>query len=79
MTQVHVIHHTDCQDGFGVVWAVHQRLEQEQGLRGVYHLAAYGGPPSETDPDSEVYILDFSYAASVMRQLYPPGRTGKRH
>ena len=45
MTQVHVIYHADCQDGFGAVWAVHRRLEQEQGLRVVYHPAAYGDPP----------------------------------
>ena len=70
MTQVHVIYHADCQDGFGAVWAVHRRLEQEQGLRVVYHPAAYGDPPPETHPDSEVYILDFSYPASVMQQLH---------
>ena len=50
MTQVHVIYHANCADGFGAAWAAHRRLEKEQGLQVAYHPAAYGDPPPGDGP-----------------------------
>ena len=64
--KTHVIYHAGCPDGFGAAWAAHRVL----GDRNVRYIPqAYGDPPPRMDAGSRVYILDFSYPRSIMRDL----------
>ena len=65
-TNVNVLYHRDCADGFGAAWAAYQKL----GYAGVsYHSCSYGEPPPEMEPGGEVYILDFSFPRNVMLEI----------
>ena len=65
-TNVNVLYHRDCADGFGAAWAAYQEL----GYAGVrYHSCSYGEPPPEMEPGGAVYILDFSFSRNVMLEL----------
>ena len=66
MTQeIHVIYHKNCADGFGAAWMAWQRFKDNAQ----YHPCSYGDGPPEMDPDSTVYILDFSFPRAVMLEL----------
>ena len=65
-TNVNVLYHRDCADGFGAAWAAYRKL----GYAGVrYHSCSYGEPPPEMKHGSVVYILDFSFPRNVMLEL----------
>ena len=66
MTQeIHIIYHKNCADGFGAAWMAWQRFNDNAQ----YHPCSYGDNPPEMDPDSTVYILDFSFPRAVMLEL----------
>ena len=64
-----VIYHRDCPDGFGAAYAAWLKF----GDHATYVPAKYGDQPPEMDPDSLVYVLDFSYPRETVAQL------GKQH
>lgn len=73
MAKALVIYHKNCDDGFGAAYAfwlyAAQHYEEVK-----YHPASYGEAPPEVDSNTEVFILDFSYAPSVFVALAEKAR-----
>ena len=72
MSDVHVVYHGNCSDGFGAAWATHQAL----GDQAIYHEGFYGADPPELGVRDSLFIFDFSYSREVMEELQRqhPGR-----
>lgn len=67
-----VIYHDNCNDGFGAAFAFWKWHAHNYGENGVtYYPASYGNEPPYNliDKDTDVYILDFSYAPEVLVSL----------
>ena len=73
MTQdadVHVLYHHDCNDGFGAAFAAWSHIGDHGPLGRVQYLPVkHGAPPPALNPDSQLYILDFSYPKPTMLEL----------
>lgn len=71
-----VIYHGNCADGFTAAWLanIHFNLVQNPGTVRPddwvvdHHAGVYGEPPPDVR-GRDVYILDFSYRADVMRSI----------
>jgi|ERR1044072_1887001 oligoribonuclease NrnB/cAMP/cGMP phosphodiesterase (DHH superfamily) len=61
----YVLYHANCPDGFGAAWTAWQKF----GDDAKYIPVAYGKPPPEMEPGSEVLIVDFSYPRQVLEGL----------
>lgn len=70
MKNIVVIYHKDCPDGFGAAWAAWRKF----GNRAEYIPATYEMPPLKGLTNKEIYILDFSYPVSVIKQLVKNNR-----
>ena len=57
-----VIYHADCLDGLGAAWSAFCVL----GNQGRYIPAHYGDDIPDFEPGANLYILDFSYSASLL-------------
>ena len=69
--QVYIIYHAGCPDGFGAAWAAHRHFSTRLPDKQVHYLPRpYGHPFPKTQPDSEVYILDYSYPPDVMAKAH---------
>lgn len=65
MNKTYVLYHSNCADGFGASLAA--RLKY--GTTAEYIPVNYGQPVPAMEPKSYVFIVDFSYPASVLREL----------
>lgn len=61
-----VIYHANCTDGLGAAYAAYTRFGDDAD----YVPANYGDAPPKDLAGREVYVLDFSYNASVMGRLF---------
>ena len=69
--EVYVIYHAGCPDGFGAAWAAHRHFSQREPTKNVHYLpGSYGEEFPKTEPDSEVYILDYSYPRDAMARAH---------
>jgi len=66
----YVFYHKSCPDGFAAAWAAYQKFGTD-GAR--YEPKAYGDPVGELEPNSEVYILDFSWPRDTLLDLANQG------
>ncbi|HLE20122.1 MAG TPA: phosphoesterase [Vicinamibacteria bacterium] len=60
-----VLYHANCSDGFGAAWSAWKRF----GEAGTYLPVDYGTRPPQLDPESQVYILDFSFPREVIEKM----------
>lgn len=60
-----VIYHGDCPDGFGAAWAAWRMF----GKSADYIPVAHHEPPPAGLRGKEVYLLDFTYKASIIKAL----------
>lgn len=66
MTETVVLYHANCADGFTAAWCAYQKF----GDDAVYLPVKYHEPPPEDAFTAEdLYIVDFSYKANVMKKL----------
>ena len=71
MSNIYVLYHAGCNDGFGAAWIAHKHLGDAQDGRRVRYLPqSYGGEPPRMGPGSRIYILDFSYPLETMLELH---------
>lgn len=63
--KTYVLYHAGCADGFASAFAAWLYLADSAE----YLPVSYGRPVPELEPQSAVYIVDFSYPASVLREL----------
>ena len=71
MSNIYVLYHAGCNDGFGAAWIAHKHLGDIQDGRRVRYLPqSYGGEPPRMDAGSRIYILDFSYPLETMLELH---------
>ena len=74
-TNVYVLFHKNCLDGFGCKYAAYKYFKDKREYLVKYIPVQYNEPvPSEVfDPNNvntEVYILDFSYPRGILEDLY---------
>jgi oligoribonuclease NrnB/cAMP/cGMP phosphodiesterase (DHH superfamily) len=67
MSKPLVIYHGSCLDGFGAAYAAH-RYFLAQGVEAEYFAASHGEPMPECS-GREVYVVDFSFKRTQMKQL----------
>lgn len=60
-----VLYHKGCDDGFAGAWVARRKLGDEAKYIGV----VYGEPIPETNPEDNVYIIDFSYPRDELIKL----------
>jgi oligoribonuclease NrnB/cAMP/cGMP phosphodiesterase (DHH superfamily) len=68
MQKVIVIYHANCDDGLGAAWCARRYFQYEPDINVRYIPADY----KDTPPDvtgAVVYILDFSYAPDVVKEM----------
>ena len=65
MSKIYTLYHNNCPDGFGSALAAYLKFGDNSEYIGVKHQQ----DPPEMEPESEVYILDFSYPRQVMELL----------
>ena len=71
MSNIYVLYHAGCNDGFGAAWIAHKHLgDARDGRRVRYLPQSYGGEPPRMGPGSRIYILDFSYPLETMLELH---------
>ncbi len=64
-TNIYVLYHAHCTDGTGSKFAAWSKFKT-----GAKYIAVnYGKPVPDMEPNSEVYILDFSYPKDVLEKL----------
>lgn len=61
----YVLYHRNCYDGFGAAWAANQGLTGSK----VFIPVLYGEPLPDIPDWQDVYIVDFSYPADVLKEL----------
>jgi oligoribonuclease NrnB/cAMP/cGMP phosphodiesterase (DHH superfamily) len=61
------IYHGNCQDGFASLWVFDKILGKK--FDNVYYPKGIYGEPCPYVKDKHVYILDFSYSASIMQHI----------
>lgn len=66
MTNIYVLYHAHCTDGTGSKFAAWKKF----GTAAKYIAVAYGKPMPEMEPNSEVYIIDFSYPRDILEALH---------
>ena len=71
-TELYVMYHAGCADGFGAAWAIHQHIgDRHRGGGRVRYLPRnYSDPVPETNPEAEVIIVDFYFPRSAMLALH---------
>jgi len=67
VTPIFVLYHANCSDGLGARYAAWKRFGEAEHIH--YLAVQYGEPLPEIPDDSEVFILDFSYARDVLEAL----------
>jgi len=65
MNNIYVLYHAHCTDGTGSKYAAWKKFKNNAK----YIAVNYGQPLPEMIPNSEVYILDFSYPRDVLEEL----------
>jgi oligoribonuclease NrnB/cAMP/cGMP phosphodiesterase (DHH superfamily) len=65
MSKIYVLYHAHCTDGTGSKYAAWKKFGNEAD----YIAVNYGKPVPEMEPNSRVFILDFSYPRDVLEQL----------
>ena len=65
MSKIYILSHAPCMDGTGARFSAWKRF----GNKAEYFYVNYGNPVPEMEPNSEVYILDFSYPREVLEGL----------
>ena len=60
-----VLYHKGCDDGFAGAWVARRKLGDEAKYIGV----VYGEPIPETNPEDNVFIIDFSYPRDELIKL----------
>jgi uncharacterized protein len=63
--KVYILYHSNCFDGFSSAWAAWKKY----GERAIYIPVNYGEPLPLMEDGAEVYICDFSYPLSTLREL----------
>lgn len=63
--KTYVLYHSNCYDGFGAAFAAWCKFAGDA----TYIPCTYGTPPPAMEPNSKVYILDFSYPRADMIEL----------
>lgn len=61
----YVLYHANCYDGFGAALAAWLKYRDQA----TYIPVSYGHPPPEMEPESVVFIVDFSYDAKTLVNL----------
>lgn len=64
-TNIYVLYHAQCTDGTGSKFAAWKKFKNNAR----YIAVNYGQPLPKMEPDSEVYIVDFSYSKDVLKGL----------
>lgn len=67
---IYVLYHANCQDGLAAAHAAWLTLRDSAR----YIPVQYGHEPPDMEPDSEVYILDFSYDFETLCDMYDQAR-----
>ena len=58
MSNIYVLYHAGCNDGFGAAWIAHKHLGDAQDGRRVRYLPqSYGGEPPRMGPDRGMYFI----------------------
>lgn len=65
MSDIVVIYHGNCPDGFGGAWAAWKKFGNDAN----YLPAAYGEDPITDLKDKDIYLIDFSYSQSIIEKL----------
>lgn len=65
MSKIYVLYHASCTDGTGAKYAAWKRL----GDAAEYIPVQYGKPVPNMEPNSRVFIVDFSYPIDVINGL----------
>lgn len=60
-----ILYHGNCYDGFGAAFAAWLKFGSDAN----YIPVNYGKPPPKLEPSSEVFIVDFSYSAEILRDM----------
>lgn len=66
--KTYVLYHASCLDGSGAAFAAFEHFKNT-GADVTYIPVQYSEPPPEMEPNSDVYILDFSYPLDVLQAL----------
>jgi len=67
-TNATVLYHKDCSDGIGAAWAFMHLMEDLYELVG-YQAIAYGEEPPAGGKVRDLYVLDFSFSKTVLKDL----------
>jgi oligoribonuclease NrnB/cAMP/cGMP phosphodiesterase (DHH superfamily) len=70
---IYVISHKSCADGYGAAWAAWKKF----GDSAKYLFKHYGDEVGYLEPNSEIYITDFSFPRDVLLGLVEAGHTLK--
>lgn len=70
-TDIVVIYHADCRDGFSAAWAAWKKF----GDSAAYIPRKTQLPPPESLMDKEIYILDYSYSKDALEELAKNNRS----
>ncbi len=70
VSNLHVIYHRNCFDGYGAAWAAWKATPQA-----TFISANYGESPPDLPSDADVVIADFSYPRAVLEELRPKVRS----
>jgi len=62
---IYILYHGNCPDGFGAAWAAWKIL----GDKATYIPVQHDHPIPEIEKGSQVYIVDFSYPAEILKSL----------
>jgi len=67
----YVLYHSSCYDGFGAAYAAWKKFGYNNTIysRTKYLPVSYGFPPPDMPDATEVFIVDFSYKADILKDL----------
>lgn len=66
---LYIFSHKSCADGSGAAWAAWSKF----GDQAKYYFKHYGDPVGDLAPNSEIYIVDFSFPKEVLLDLVAQG------
>lgn len=78
--KTYVLYHENCPDGTGAAMAAYLKLGDVHcagtgNTRRVEYIpVSYGKPPPEIEPDSDIFIVDFSYPRDTLKELKTKAR-----
>ncbi|MDO8429840.1 MAG: DHHA1 domain-containing protein [bacterium] len=70
MKKIVILYHADCPDGFGGAWSAWKKF----GNKADYIPAQHQEPPPKGLKNKEIYMIDFTYPLSILKQMTTTNR-----